>query len=152
MIGQSEMSDMNGRLPMRILVDVSVSPQNMIHVQMSGFQCCLDYLFSLIGFKTQIISTNATNAIIYGNPSGAHGFTHVFSCGRSFSFVLVYLCIYTMFGICICISHALERFFGIYFVYASTCFTHKKTHGLYGSSFSFILVYLCICNIFGSCI
>jgi len=29
MIGQSEMSDMNERLPMRILVDVSVSPQNM---------------------------------------------------------------------------------------------------------------------------
>jgi hypothetical protein len=29
MIEQSEMSDMNERLPMRILVDVSVSPQNM---------------------------------------------------------------------------------------------------------------------------
>ena len=29
MIGQSEMSDVNERLPMRILVDVNVSPQNM---------------------------------------------------------------------------------------------------------------------------
>jgi hypothetical protein len=30
--------------------------------------------------------------------------------------------------------------------------TEVKSHGLYGSSFSFILVYLCICNMFGSCI
>lgn len=49
-----------------------------------------------------------------------------FFYGRSFSFVLVYLCIYTMFGFCIYIFHALERFFGIHFVYASTRFTHEK--------------------------
>ena len=83
------------------------------------------------------MSTNATNSVVHGNPSGAHCFTHG---GRSFSFVLVYLCIYTMLGFCILIVHAMERFFGIGVVYASTRFTQKGRRGC--DSLSWVYNYL----------
>jgi hypothetical protein len=58
----------------------------------------------------------------------------------SFSFVLVYLCIYTMLGFYILIVHAMERFFGIGVVYASTRFTQKGRRGC--DSLSWIYSYL----------
>jgi hypothetical protein len=49
--------------------------------------------------------------------------------------------VFILFGFCIWIVHAMERFFGIDVVYASTRYTQKGCHGC--DSLSWIYNYLC---------